>query len=265
MSELIPENKLIPRGRSKDEDRRYQQSLKGTLIKEREPVSWGSQVGAILDDLLFSDSIEPDPQEKGEAYAKDYETDQALPSPAMAFPFMKQVKKLADDVIRFPSAFKGMKQSKSEVNEIGKKLAEQEILKDLEKQERMLELIEDGKKVFRENEKKDRLKKSRETSSTGISNIRLAPRAKDDSNVFDDFVEGYNGSDAENRMIESGNKAAQSKGMFGVTIRDSIESWREHLDEQRYDLSDDIIRKIKKQIDSVEKWHIKNKSIDDKI
>jgi hypothetical protein len=268
MSELIPSSKdkaaLLPRGRSAAEDRQYQASLKGTLIKEKDPVSWGAQVGALLDNLMWSDNIAPDPQEKSEPYAKEYVDDTPLPSPGMAFPFMKK-KSLPDDVVRFPSAFQGMKQEKSTYNEIGYKAAEREMIKDLEKRERLLQSIEDGKKFFRDNEKKDRLNKTKEVSSTGIPNIRLAPKAKDDSNVFDDFVEGYNGSDAENRMIESGNQAAQSQGMFGVTIRDSIESWRDHLDDIKNDLSDKIIRKIEKEIDSVEKWHIKNKSIDDEI
>ncbi len=53
-------------------------------------------------------------------------------------------------------------------------------------------------------------------------------------------------------------------GMWGVTHNDTIQNWRDYLNNV-LDLDEEITEAIEKEIDECEQWHIDNESIEDII
>jgi len=81
---------------------------------------------------------------------------------------------------------------------------------------------------------------------------------------FDDFLENHQQSDTFDRWLsEESNKAAHENGMFGLTHRQTMDSWEEYLDEIANDLPEDLVKDFKKEIKETKSWHEKNGTIDD--
>jgi len=219
-----------------NDEQMLQESGQAYLEKQRAPYPMVEKAKGAFDEFLANRVVEPLAQRGYPTLGAALAT---VPSTAMEALVPSTPDELMQTVIPFPGA-KLTKKAEKEIAKqgtktLGKKIVEEGYYPDVPLKENLFDLP----------------KKPSKQSLKG-------PQENLDNLTFN-----FQESDEFNDLLNQGNKKAQSQGNFGVTNGDYLDALDSYLNSLEFYMTKSEFNNLKKQVEDVRQYHIKNKTLDD--